>query len=73
MRTRPSLLALLDDTPDVPGWVGLDARVAGHPFAGLEVFSAGFDLLEERRPHVGDAATRHEIRRSVAGGVTRRF
>jgi len=61
------------DTPEVPGWVGLDARVAWQRFAGLELFAAGFDLLEERRPQVGDAATRHEIRRSVAGGLTWRF
>jgi iron complex outermembrane receptor protein len=61
------------DTPEVPGYFGLDARVAWHPFGGLEIFAAGFDLVEDRRPQLGEASTRHQIRRSVVGGVTWRF
>jgi iron complex outermembrane receptor protein len=60
-------------TPEVPGYVELDARVAWHLLDGLEISAAAFNLLHESHPEGGAADTRHEIRRSFSAGLSWSF
>ena len=57
------------DSPPVPGYTTLDARVGWTVLEGAEIVAAGFNLLDRRHPELGDEADRHEIPRSVSIGV----
>ena len=59
--------------PSVPGYVSLDLRLAWHPTPNWELAVAGQNLVDNRHPEFGAAATRQEIPRSVYGKITWRF
>jgi iron complex outermembrane recepter protein len=59
--------------PQVPAYTELDIRVAWLVGDGLELAVAGRNLLHERHPEYGEAATRSELERSVYGQVRWQF
>lgn len=51
--------------PNVPSYVGLDARLGWHVRNNVELSLAGFNLLDRRHPEFGTAPGRSEIGRNV--------
>jgi len=60
-------------SPNVPGYIAVDARFSYLLGKDLELSIAGFNLLDERHPEFGVSTTRSEIERSVYGKVTWRY
>lgn len=56
--------------PPVPSYTAFDARFAWRPRAGLELSLSVQNLLDDRHPEFGAAASRAEIERSVFAKVT---
>jgi iron complex outermembrane receptor protein len=59
-------------SPNVPSYFTFDVRIAKQ-FKHLELAIVGQNLLQDRHPEFGAAASRQEIPRSVYGKVTWRF
>lgn len=68
-------LRSIDDLPNpmVPSYLELDARLAWHVTDQLELSLSGFNLLDNRHPETGAAATRIEVPRTVLAGARWRF
>ncbi len=59
--------------PNVPSYITGDVRVAWRYKDCLEVSLVGQNLVDNRHPEFGAAASRQEIPRSIYGKVTWRF
>jgi iron complex outermembrane recepter protein len=59
--------------PVVPAYSELDVRFAWLPTANLELSIVGRNLLHDRHPEYGNAATRSEYERNVLGQVRWQF
>ncbi len=68
-------LRAIDDlpSPDVPGYIELDARVGWEVVDGLELSLVGNNLLHDQHPETGNPITRREIPRSVMLGASWKF
>jgi iron complex outermembrane receptor protein len=68
-------LRSIDDLPNptVPSYLELDARIAWQVTDQLELSISGFNLLDNRHPETGAAATRIEVPRTVLAGARWRF